>query len=101
MVPYFTSRIVANYVIVRPYAPLWIMVGASLAHGLLEGLGLGRWTWLADLPLAECPQIAIHSAQEEQEAFSQLAAGSEGTIVIAPERHTSRSACSAFVSLSR
>lgn len=52
MVPYFTSRIVANYVIVRPYAPLWIMVGASLAHGLLEGLGLGRWTWLADLPLA-------------------------------------------------
>jgi uncharacterized protein involved in response to NO len=52
MIPFFTSRIVANYVTVRPYAPLWAMVAASLAHGLLEALGLTQWTWLADLPLA-------------------------------------------------
>lgn len=52
MVPYFTSRIVANYVIVRPYAPLWAMVAASLVHGSLEVLNLSQWTWLVDLPLA-------------------------------------------------
>jgi uncharacterized protein involved in response to NO len=52
MVPWFTSRVVANYVIVRPYGPLWAMAAASLSHGLLETLDLRAWTWLADLPLA-------------------------------------------------
>ena len=52
MVPWFTSRVVTNYVIVRPYLPLWIMVIAGLLHGVLEILELAHWTWLADLPLA-------------------------------------------------
>ncbi len=52
MVPWFTSRIVSNYVIVRPYSLLWAMVAASLLHGLLQTLELTAWTWLADLPLA-------------------------------------------------
>jgi len=52
MLPFFTSRIVPNYVILRPYGPLWLMVAASLLHGLLEALGLPAWTWLVDLPLA-------------------------------------------------
>lgn len=52
MLPWFTSRVVANYVIVRPYGPLWIMLVASLAHGVLEALAQTAWTWLADLPLA-------------------------------------------------
>jgi uncharacterized protein involved in response to NO len=52
MVPWFTSRIVSNYVIVRPYSLLWVMVAASLLHGLLETLQLSAWTWLVDLPLA-------------------------------------------------
>ncbi|HRH81966.1 MAG TPA: NnrS family protein [Thiobacillaceae bacterium] len=52
MLPWFTSRVLANYVIVRPYGPLWGMVGACLAHAALEIAGLAAWTWLADLPLA-------------------------------------------------
>lgn len=52
MVPWFTSRVVANYVIVRPYGPLWVAVAASLVHGALETLDLDAWTWIADLPMA-------------------------------------------------
>ncbi|MBI5331042.1 MAG: NnrS family protein [Betaproteobacteria bacterium] len=50
MIPWFTSRVVNNYVLIRPYAPLWALLAACLAHALLE-----PWralTWLADLPLA-------------------------------------------------
>lgn len=50
MIPWFTSRAVANYVMVRPHAPLWALLAACLAHAALE-----PWrelTWLADLPLA-------------------------------------------------
>jgi uncharacterized protein involved in response to NO len=52
MVPWFTSRIVANYVIVRPYGPLWAMLAAAVAHGLLEVAEQRAWTWVVDLPLA-------------------------------------------------
>lgn len=52
MIPWFTSRVVANYVLIRPYSLLWFMLAASLTHGLLAGLGYLQWTWLADLPLA-------------------------------------------------
>ncbi len=52
MIPFFTSRVVANYVSIQPYGPLWIMVGASLGHGALASLDLARWTWLTDIPLA-------------------------------------------------
>lgn len=52
MVPWFTSRVVANYVLIRPYGPLYAMLAASLAHGALAAGGLARFTWLADLPLA-------------------------------------------------
>lgn len=52
MLPWFTSRVVPNYVMVRPYGPLWAMVAASLAHALLEIAGLAAWTWIADLLLA-------------------------------------------------
>lgn len=52
MVPWFTSRIVPNYVLIRPYGPLHVLLAASLAHGLLEALDLHQFTWLADLPLA-------------------------------------------------
>lgn len=52
MVPYFTSRVVSNYVLVRPYAALWLMLGACLGHGVLAASGLDAWTWIADLPLA-------------------------------------------------
>jgi len=52
MVPWFTSRVLSNYVLVRPYTPLWIMLVACLAHAGLEIAGLPQWTWMADLPLA-------------------------------------------------
>jgi uncharacterized protein involved in response to NO len=52
MLPWFTSRVLANYVIIRPYGPLWAMLGACLSHAALEIAGLAAWTWLADLPLA-------------------------------------------------
>jgi uncharacterized protein involved in response to NO len=43
---------VTNYVLIRPYALLWAMLAACLAHAGLELAGLDAWTWLADLPLA-------------------------------------------------
>jgi len=52
MVPWFTSRIVANYVLIRPYGLLYAMLAAGLAHGTLQAAGLAHFTWLADLPLA-------------------------------------------------
>lgn len=52
MVPWFTSRIVPNYVLIRPYGPLWAMLAACLAHGALSAAGYPALTWLADGPLA-------------------------------------------------
>lgn len=52
MVPWFTSRIVSNYVLIRPYGPLWAMLAASLAHAALAAGGRPELTWLADLPMA-------------------------------------------------
>lgn len=52
MVPWFTSRIVANYVLIRPYGPLYAMLVAGLVHGALAAAGHPALTWLADLPLA-------------------------------------------------
>ncbi|MBI5938196.1 MAG: NnrS family protein [Betaproteobacteria bacterium] len=52
MIPWFTSRVLADYEMVRPYPLLWLMLIASLGHGLLEASGQAAYTWLADLPLA-------------------------------------------------
>ncbi len=52
MVPWFTSRVLSNYVVVRPYVPLWGMLAACLIHAGLEIAALPQWTWVADLPLA-------------------------------------------------
>lgn len=52
MIPFFTSRLVTNYVMVRPYGPLWLMLAACLAHICLEVAGLPQWTWPGDLLLS-------------------------------------------------
>lgn len=52
MIPWFSSRVLANYVMIRPYGALWLMLAASLGHGLLVAAGRPDWSWLADLPLA-------------------------------------------------
>ena len=52
MIPWFTGRVVNNYVIIRPYALLWVWLAACLAHGALEMADRREYTWLADLPIA-------------------------------------------------
>lgn len=49
MIPWFTSRIVPNYVMIRPYAPLWGVLAAGLGHGLLNLAGRPELTWPLDL----------------------------------------------------
>lgn len=52
MIPWFTSRIIANYVMIRPYGPLWALLAAGLLHGGLAAAGQAGLTWIADLPMA-------------------------------------------------
>jgi uncharacterized protein involved in response to NO len=51
MIPFFSSRVLDNYHIVRPVNALWVMLACSYGHGLLEVLGGNAWLWLFDLPL--------------------------------------------------
>lgn len=50
MIPFFSSRVIDGYFIVRPKWALWTVLATSAAHGLLEMLGAERWLWLVDLP---------------------------------------------------
>lgn len=52
MIPWFTSRVVRGYTLIRPPAVLWGMVIACLAHATLETADLMAWLWLTDAPLA-------------------------------------------------
>jgi uncharacterized protein involved in response to NO len=52
MVPFFSSNIIAGYVMVRPRWALRLVVAASVAHGALTMAGLGGFAWLADMPAA-------------------------------------------------
>jgi len=52
MIPWFTSRIVPNYVMIRPYGPLWGLLAGGLAHAVLEVMERREWLWLVDLPMA-------------------------------------------------
>lgn len=52
MIPWFTSRIVPNYVMVRPYGPLWGLLAGCLAHAALTVMERREWLWLVDLPMA-------------------------------------------------
>jgi uncharacterized protein involved in response to NO len=52
MIPWFTSRIVPNYVMIRPYGPLWALLVGCLAHGALAALRWREQLWLVDLPMA-------------------------------------------------
>lgn len=52
MIPWFTSRIVSNYVLIRPYAPFFALLAGGLIHAALGFLNLGDWLWLVDLPMA-------------------------------------------------
>lgn len=52
MIPFFSSRVLDNYVMVRPYWLLWLMLACSAGHGLLQIMGMLPYYWLVDLPLA-------------------------------------------------
>ncbi len=52
MVPFFSSNIIPDYVMVRPRWALAALVGAGVVHGALSIAGFGTWTWLVDLPAA-------------------------------------------------
>ena len=52
MVPWFTARVVANYVMIRPWLPLWLALVAALGHGVLQSLDRAEWAWPLDLALA-------------------------------------------------
>lgn len=53
MIPFFSSRVLENYVLVRPYWILWVMLACSAGHGLLQSWGEAfSYLWMFDLPLA-------------------------------------------------
>ncbi len=50
MVPFFSSNVIPDYVMVRPRWALRLLVAASAAHGALTAAGAGHLAWLADAP---------------------------------------------------
>ncbi|MBK7364536.1 MAG: NnrS family protein [Nitrosomonas sp.] len=54
MIPFFSSRVLENYVMVRPYWILWVMLACSLGHGLLLLFNQPELTWVFDFALASC-----------------------------------------------
>ncbi|HMW19777.1 MAG TPA: NnrS family protein [Nitrosomonas sp.] len=54
MIPFFSSRVLENYVMVRPYWILWVMLACSLGHGLLLLFNQPELTWVVDFVLASC-----------------------------------------------
>lgn len=54
MIPFFSSRVLDNYEMVRPFWMLWLMLGCIAVHGLLQEMALSAYLWLADLPLSAC-----------------------------------------------
>ncbi len=54
MIPFFSSRVLDNYEMVRPFWMLWLMLACIAAHGSLQYLGLAAYLWIVDFPLAAC-----------------------------------------------
>jgi uncharacterized protein involved in response to NO len=55
MIPFFSSRVLDDYVLIRPYWILWLMLACSVAHGILQlSENAFLYLWLFDLPLATC-----------------------------------------------
>lgn len=50
MIPFFSSRVLENYALVRPFGWLWLGLAAMLAHALLGWLE-SSWIWVPDLLL--------------------------------------------------
>lgn len=59
LVPFFSSRVIPDYVMVRHAWAVPAVLGLTFAHGLLELVGAMAWLWLADLPLLAI--VAYHA----------------------------------------
>lgn len=57
MLPFFSSVVIPDYAVYRPFPLLWGMIVALVGHGVLAGLGFDAWVWLVDAPGAA---IATH-----------------------------------------
>ncbi|MDO9064115.1 MAG: NnrS family protein [Sulfuricella sp.] len=61
MIPFFSSRVLDNYKIVRPTGALGVMLVCAYGHGMLEILSWNAWLWLFDLPLlAQAMYLSWH-----------------------------------------
>ncbi|MER0202578.1 MAG: NnrS family protein [Nitrosomonas sp.] len=54
MIPFFSSRVLDNYEMVRPFWMLWLMLACIAAHGCLQWMELTAYLWIVDFPLAAC-----------------------------------------------
>lgn len=54
MIPFFSSRVLDNYEMVRPFWMLWLMLACIAIHGSLQWLDLFAYLWIVDFPLAGC-----------------------------------------------
>lgn len=52
LVPFFSSRVIAGYVMFRPEWSIPLLVAASALHFALELAGARAWLWVADAPMA-------------------------------------------------
>jgi len=52
MVPFFTSTVLSDYQLRRPYWALFVLLGGMALHAALDLAGATRLLWLADLPMA-------------------------------------------------
>ena len=52
LVPFFSSRIIADYSAYRPAFSLPFLLGGCAIHFACEASGLAQWTWIADAPMA-------------------------------------------------
>lgn len=52
MIPFFSSVVIRDYVMRRPFGVLFGLLAAFLAHAALELGSAQRWLWLADAPAA-------------------------------------------------
>ncbi len=52
MIPFFSASALPKYEPVRPDWALYVLVGASVVHGLLASADLAAWTWPTDLAAA-------------------------------------------------
>ena len=52
MIPFFSSRVLAGYVVYRPALSLSLLGAACVAHFVLDAAALDGWTWVADAPMA-------------------------------------------------